>query len=496
MQNGKKLACLALAMATILPVTLTGCKSSAAKVTYGKDSTTTLVMYSWGGKSTGVDRVEKEVNDYLAKKNAGYQIDWHLLNSDDIATKESTMLATNQPLDIAFTPSWLTGGGCPTYAQKGYLKDLGSLLNTSDGKAIIKVIGKDFLNAASVNGKYYGLPCNKEQGHSFGLLLQTKEMNKLGIKASNIKSLDDIAKYFDKVKKDGLIPICAANADHPFKLLDWDVVNGDDTSIGALDPSAGEKSIVDPWIASKTVKFYKTMKTYHDKGYITSAEASAKDQESLMSSGKYFCGSWSLKPDKAANESETTKLGLTQIYITPLEKSNREGKGALLSIPTSSTHATQAFNFISRLYTDKTLLNLMDFGIAGTDYTLLKDGRIDTSKANSDFDQNHSWTIGNQYGTYVVSPSPTNLYKTYTDFNNKCKALKSLGFTYDMTKVKTQYSALTNVIQTYYKTLFYGTTSNVDATVTQFKNALKTAGEAKVLADMNSQYSKFLKTKK
>ena len=484
-----------MAMATVLPVSLSGFTGSAAKVVYGKDSSTTLVMYSWGNKSTGVDRVEKAVNDYLTKKGAGYQIDWHLLNSDEIATKESTMLATNQPLDIAFTPSWLNGGGCPAYAQKGYLKDLGSLLKTSDGQKIIKVIGKDFLNAASVNGKYYGLPCNKEQGHSFGLLLQTKEMKKVGINPSKIKSLEDLAKYFDKVKKDGFTPICAAGMDHPFKFLDWDVVNGDDSSVGAFDPTSGEKKVVDPWIAAKSVKFYKLMKTYHDKGYITSAEASATSQEQLMNSGKYFCGSWSLKPDKYTEESTSTKLDLTQIYITPLEKSNREGKGALLSIPTSSTHATQAFNFISRLYTDMTLLNMMDFGVAGQDYTLGKDGRI-TPSDKSDFDLGHSWTIGNQYGSYVNVPSPLNLYKTYTDFNNKCKALPSLGFTYDMAKVKTQYSAITNVVQTYYKTLFYGTTSNVDGSVAKFRTALRTAGEAKVLADMNSQYSKFLKTKK
>jgi putative aldouronate transport system substrate-binding protein len=374
------------------------------------------------------------------------------------------------------------------------LTDLGKLLKTSDGKAIIKVISKDFLNAASVNGKYYGVPCNKEQGHSFGLLLQTKEMNKLGIKASSIHTFADIAKYFDKVKKDGLTPICAANQDHPFKFLDWDVVNGDDDAVGALDPTAGEKKIVDPFTAAKSVTFYKLMKTYHDKGYITSAEAAADSQETLMASGKYFCGSWSLKPDKAAEESTSLKLGVTQIYITPLEKSNREGKGALLSIPKSSTHATQAFNFISRLYTDKTLLNMMDFGVAGQDYSLGKDGRI-TVSPSSDFDEGHSWTIGNQYGSYVNTPSATNLYTTYLKFNSSCKALRSLGFTYDSAKVKTQYSALTNVVNTYYKSLFYGTTNNVNTTVATFKGALKAAGEAKVLSDMNSQYTSFLKTK-
>jgi ABC-type glycerol-3-phosphate transport system substrate-binding protein len=92
MNHGKRLACLTLAMATVIPVSLSGFSCSAAKATPTKGaSEPTLVMYSWGNKSTGVDRVEKAVNEYLTKKKAGYQIDWHLLNSDDLATKESTM---------------------------------------------------------------------------------------------------------------------------------------------------------------------------------------------------------------------------------------------------------------------------------------------------------------------------------------------------------------------------------------------------------------------
>ena len=359
-------------------------------------------------------------------------------------------------------------------------------------KDVIDIIGKDFLDGTKVNGKYYGMPTNKEKAHNFGFLCQTDELKKLNIDPTTIKSLDDMEKYFDQVKADGLIPICAQGMDCPFKFLDWDAFDAD-LSPFAFDPN-DETKVVNPFTADKTVAFYKKMKTYHDKGYFSSDVLTSKGQEADMGTGKYFCGSWSLMPGKADTESTSLKLGLTQIDITPVEKTNRETLGALLAIPATSKHPDEAFKFISLLYTDKDLINLMTYGIEGTDYTKTSENVIKIN-ADTDFVSAGGWIMGNQFNNYLTEVQSPTLFEDIEKYNDSAKVLDDLGFVYDNSGCKTEYANCQGVVQKYYPQLFYGTCGDVDATVSKFDSELKQAGLEKLLSDVQSQYDKWKQSK-
>jgi len=335
------------------------------------------------------------------------------------------------------------------------------------------------------------MPTNKEKAHNFGFLCQTSELKKLNIDPTTIKTMDDLEKYFDKVKADGLIPVCAAQMDAPYKFLDWDAFDADNSPF-AFDPS-DETKVVNPFTADKTVAFYKKMKTWHDKGYFDPDVLTSKGEESDMGSGKYFCGSWSLMPGKAKTESASLKLDLTQIDITPVEKTNRETLGALLAIPSSSKHPDEAFKFISMLYTDKKLINLMTYGVEGKDYTTKSDDVITVSK-DTDFTSAGGWIMGNQFNNYLTDLQSPTLFKDIEAYNSGAKALDDLGFVYDSSKCKTEYGACQSVVTKYYPQLFFGT-CDVDATMVKFNSELKASGIDKLIADVQSQYDDWKKSK-
>jgi putative aldouronate transport system substrate-binding protein len=506
MHGGKKILSFSLALAAVVPLTLSSCAStqttSSQAASTGANSTAASSEASSAPKETvtlkimtgdktiqGLDRVQKAVNDYLTQKNTGLQISWETYSWDDLSKKTATMLQTGQEADIINTSSWIAPGYV-AHAQKDELTDLTKYVNDPQYKDVVDIIGKDFLDGTKVNGKYYGMPTNKEKAHNFGFLVQTDELKKLNIDPSSIKSMDDLAKYFDKVKADGLIPVCAAQMDSPYKFLDWDSFDAD-TSPFAFDPN-DETKVVNPFTADKTIAFYKEMKTWHDKGYFSPDVLTSKGQESDMGTGKYFCGSWSLMPGKALTESTSLKLGLTQIDITPVEKTNRETLGALLAIPASSTHKDEAFKFISMLYTDKDLINLMTYGVEGTDYTKKSDNVI-TVSPSTDFTSAGGWIMGNEFNNYLTALPPTTLFTDIEAYNKGAKALTDLGFVYDPSNCKTEYAACQKVVQDNYQQLFYGTTGNVDAAVAKMQSDFKAAGIDKLLADVQSQYDTWKK---
>jgi ABC-type sugar transport system, periplasmic component len=487
MHSGKRILCSALAVATAVPMMFAGSSVVASAAT---KPTVTLKVLTGDGTKAGLDRVEAAVNAYLKKKNTGLAIQWTTMDWNSLSTKTNTMLQTGQPVDVINTSSWIAPGYV-SHAQAGQLTDLTKYITSKTYASTLKIIGKDFLDGTKVNGKYYGMPTNKEKAHNFGFLCQTAELKKLGINTKNIKTLDDMAKYFPQVIKDGYIPLCSAQMDSVYKFLDWDAFDAD-ASPFAFDPN-NETTIVDPFTASKTIAFYNEMTTFHDKGYFSPDVLSSKGQEADMATGKYFCGSWSIMPGKAISESTSTKLNLTQIDITPIEKTNRETLGALLAVPKSSKHPDEAFKFISMLYTDKTLINLMTYGVEGTDYTKTASNIIKVNP-KTNFTSAGGWIMGNEFNNYLTTTQPKTLFTDIATYNGKAKVLKDLGFVFDNSKVKTQYAACQTVINKYYPELFYGT-CNVNSTVASMKSELKAAGETTLLNAVQSQYNAWLKKK-
>lgn len=492
MNNSKKVLCFVLAAASVVPMMFAGCKTDGTSSTPTSSRALepcTLTMWTGDKQIQGLDRVTAKVNEYLKTKLPGITIKWETMTWDDLGKKQTTALSTGQKIDIMNTSNWIGAQYVPN-CTKNYFADISSYVTDPANKDLVDIIGKDFLDGTKVNGKYYGLPTNKEKAHNFGFLAQKKECDKLGITADKIKTADDMYAYFDQVKADGYIPLCAATMDNPFKFLDYDPAIGDGTP-GAFDPADDCKEAVNQFTSDKAIAFYKQMKEFNTKGYFDKNASTAESQETEMGSGKYFCGTWSLKPYKNVEESGSLKLDLVQFDITPIEKTNRETTGALLAIPAASDNKEQAFAFMKLLYTDKTLINMMTYGIEGTDYTKLSDGTIEVA-ADTDFKSAGGWIMGNQFNNYLLKGQPSSTWQDYKSFNDKGKAIKSLGFIYDGKDTKTELAGCNKAVNDMYPQLFYGTSKDVDATVSQFKSKLEAAGVQKLLDDINKQYKKFL----
>ncbi len=507
----KKYLCLAMVVIFALAITLSGCGTAKVDVTTAQDGTTAavpettkatepagpatkLIWYCVGpGQEPDTDAVLAKINEYL-KDKLNVELSLTVLAYGDTYNKKvNTMLAAGDPIDICFTAGW--AADIKLNSANGYFTQLDDYL--AKDPTITNVVGKDFMNGIKIGGKTFAVPCNKELVHNWGFLLKKDLAEKYQVDVSKIKKMSDLEPYFDKIKagEPGVTPLLTVEQEAPFKLLDWDNFS-DDSIPGALYSDNRGTQVINQWIAPESIDYYKTMAEYAKKGYISADAATMTNFNDQLKTKKYFACVQQLKPGKNDEmKGSTGGIDWVQADITPVVMANRDASGgALLAIPTSSKNKDLAFQFISTLYTDKTLLNLLIYGIEGVHYQKVSDNVIKLLDSPKAYKAGNGWRFGDQFKDYLVDNEDPQKWDKFLEYNKKGLILKSLGFSFDRTPVDAQCAATKSVVEKYYKQLFAGA-SDVDGTVKKMTNELNAAKVNEVLAEMQKQYDAWLAAK-
>lgn len=507
----KKYLSLALVLIFAMAIVLSGCgaaktgQTAAATTAAAAQQETTkaaepsapptkLIWYLVGpGQEPDTDAVIAKVNEYL-KDKLNVEIELTVLAyGDTYNNKVNTMLAAGDPIDIAFTAGW--AADIKLNSSNGYFTQLDDYL--AKDPTITNIIGQDFMNGIKIGGKTFAVPTNKEKVHNWGFLLKKDLVDKYQVDLSSIKKMADLEPYYDKIKagEPGVIPLLTVEQEAPFKLLDWDNFS-DDSIPGALYPDNRGTQVINQWLAPESIDYYKTMAIYAKKGYISADAATMTNFNDQLKTGKYFACVQSLKPGKDAEmKASTGGIDWVQVDITPPVMSNRDASGgALLAIPTASKNKDLAFKFITMLYTDKTLVNMLVYGLENVHYKKVSDNMVTLLESPKAYKAGNGWRFGNQFNDYLMDNEDPEKWTKFTEYNGKGLALKSLGFSFDRSPVDAQCAAAKSVVEKYYKQLFAGA-ANVDATVKKMSDELNAAKVNDILAEMQKQYDAWLASK-
>ena len=243
------------------------------------------------------------------------------------------------------------------------------------------------------------------------------------------------------------------------------------------------------------------MHKFYEAGYIRKDAATITDYNADEKAGKVFAAVKSLKPGKDAEVSLATGFPWIQVDLTPVVMTNRETIGSLQTISRTSKNPQKALQFLELFNSDPYLNNLINWGIEGKHY--VKTDKKDATgaamiKAGPDkekYNVGTPWMFGNTFINFLdVSENPKKA-QLFLDYNKKALALKSLGFDFDISKVKNEVTAIINVWKEFIPGLETGSTdpaTEVPKAVAKFK----AAGIDKVRAEAQSQYDAWLATNK
>ena len=461
----------------------------------------TITWYQWcnAGDQPDKDAVMKAINDYL-KPLINAEIDLKIIQSGDYDNKMNPMLASGEKFDLLFSTSW--AANYRVNAASGYLLQLNDLM-PKYAPDVEKVLGRDFLYAAAIDGKLYAMATNKEKAHAWGPIMRKDLVDKYKIDMTNIKSYKDFEPVLKTIKdgEPGVWPLLVVMGEAPFKNLDWDFI-GDEKCPGALYPTndASNIKIINQYTAKESVEHYKLMRDYYTKGYINPDAPTQTNFADEYKSGKYFALDQSLKPNKYVEMSSSLGIEVVQAQFTPSVMTNRETTGAMLAIPAASQNPERTLMFVNLLYTDTTLINLIQFGIKDEHYVMVNDKQYKDGPKNltkpAGWRPGFTWEFGNQYIELISENDLLNVWDLYKEFNDSALPLNSLGFVYDGKAVQNEIAACMNIRDKYYLTLFTGAgTEPVDTIVANMEAEFKAAGVELVLADMQKQYDAFLAKK-
>lgn len=513
----KRLGSLVLVVLMLLTALLAGC--GASKETAGTDASkekapeaaaekkeeaaetklapVELNAYFLAPQVKDLPVVNEEVNKVLKEKiNATVKLNYFFW--DSYQDKQRLVIASGEAIDVMFAPSWW---GFSNYvAQKAFLP-LDELLD-KHGKDIVDNIHPAYLKAPRFDGVLYGIPTAKDMTGVGGVLVNKALAEKYNFDFSNIKTPRDFEPMFEviKEKEPGIVPFLSTKGDQMVYFMQNFFENLCSVEVPVvMKKSADEIKVLNVYEAPEFIDAVKMSREWYNKGYINKDSATIQDGMPIKKAQKAFMWAEQLKPGKA--EEMEAQLGYKLIQVNaysdvkPFANTN-DLTNSMLAIPRAAKNPERAMMFISMLFTDKKLKNLLSWGIEGKHYKKIGENQIDfadgVNAQNSGYTGMAQWSMGgNQFLDYLWANEPADKWEQFKKFNDSAVISKTVGWIFNQDSVKTEVATLTNVGKNLAEPLSRGVV-DYDAHYPKLKAALDKAGIDKVIAEAQKQAEEFI----
>ncbi|MEK0313290.1 ABC transporter substrate-binding protein [Cohnella sp. 56] len=468
-----------------------------------------LKVYTVGGfPQNDTKAVVEEINKYL-KGKINAEIDFQGLPWSSWSEKMALAYQSGEQVDLTFAPNW---GDFANNVAKGAFLPLDELL-AKYGKGITDSLDPRFLDGGRVNGKLYAIPTNKEIGESHTIMLRKDIVDKYGFDVSAIQTLEDLEPWLEiiKEKEPALAPIwLSGSGSDTLGYFDktkpsmaenfrYELVAGAPAGI-VLDTKT-DKMVISTMESDTAIYRIKLYNDWFKKGYINKDAATTKTSaEDALKAGKTWMKFGSDKPDSDKEDSSATGIQLVKLKGNEPEISTASVSNSMMAIGRTSVDPERTMMLLNLLHTDKTLVNLIDFGVEGRQYVKvagqdnfikLPDGVA--TRADTGWAPGIEWMFGNQTLTYLWEGESPDKWEKFKAYNESAHKVKSFGFSFNTDPVKTEVSVINNIITEYRPILETGSL-DADRVLTEYNAKLKANGIEKVRAEVQKQYDEW-KTK-
>ncbi|WP_276357242.1 ABC transporter substrate-binding protein [Cohnella caldifontis] len=485
----------------------------------GKDSSETPANPEASGSSGKVDKIVfslvsfNRIPDDMSKINdainqitipkIGVQVDYKLYSPADYQQKVNLALQSGEQMDVFTTLGQLTN-----YASKDQLYPLEELL-PKYGKEMTAILEKDFgpdlLKSTTLNGHIYGVPVNKGMAIIPNFVYNADMLKAVGYTPDDIKSAEDLPPIFDAIKKKfpDVVPFGPVNVNPSdtgllYLLKGTNKVDflSDTTGVGVVVGNEG-----------KVRNFYETdifkngvnmMRDWYNKGYLQKDAATTTIGFSdMIASGRgfsYIAEYGGLQAGKALSAQMGKPIEMKRIAPYYFET----GAVNLVSwMVASTTKAPEAsVKFLNLLYTDPNLINTILYGIEGEDYVKVDEHHVKLPDGKDASTVPYTamlstGMVGSESLQYQLEGVDWSDVELKLKENKETERSPYFGFIFDQSKVKSQMSAVTNVVNQYLPGLVCGSL-DPDATIPKFVQALNDAGAQTIIKAKQEQLDQWL----
>ncbi len=432
--------------------------------------------------------VENKINKYIAEHtDLNCTLKLNCFNWGTYNEHMEMMITQKEDFDICFTSNWTND--YYKWATKGAFWELDKALPLYAPKTQA-LLGEEYLKGAEVNGKLYAIPCNKQNGAQFGLIVREDLVKKYDMDLSGVKSFKDMEPFFEIIKeKESRMNVLVCN-EFAIELLPYEHIMDYDMS-GAVKWSTLDYKVINPFLTEEAIAYYHKMHEYCLKGIIN---------EDMLTGDWYSTPAYKyrnsfaieemLYPGRLQDLEEQYGYKYMGIPLTEVYMQREKPVGSMLAISKTSKYPERTLMLLEKVNTDSELNNLINFGIEGIHYEIVgKNENVNIMREKKDYDRynlNLGWALGNQFLNNVYENQDPDIWNKLEAFNKQSLKSKLLGFHFDTSRVSKEVAACCVVYHNYVPQLATGLI-DPDTNVPKMEKAFKAAGADKVIAEMQRQ---------
>lgn len=358
-----------------------------------------------------------------------------------------------------------------------------------------ELVGQRFLDACTKNGKLYAIPTYKPYALTPMVIYRQDIADELGIDMSTVKSVYDLTEVLKQVKANyetmtPIVPVQTGDSGIMRTIANVDYLTDDQFSPkGVL--IGDDMTVTDLYGTEEFANLCNLARGWYNDGLIMQDAATTTSAAAeLMASGNSFCyiASYSYPPEDTATSLEAQcggmDLGAVQIGDAYLATDSINAVSWMVSSTSKAPEA--ALKFLNLTYTDEEVLNILIYGIEGRDYVKLEDGSVAYPEGQDAATvpytaQLSCGTLGNFFKMYPTAGTSVESLEWELEQNQTAKTSPAMGFTFDSSVVKLEYTAVANVISQYLPGLCCGSVDPATA-LPEFIEKLDAAGYQEILA--------------
>lgn len=480
-------AAMTLSAAMLLAGGTTALAEETDSVLRDGEMTALKVVFPGGTSSpASLDAVEEQMNAIISEYMDAV-IDLDIMEWGVFSDQQNLMLSSGEDVALMFTYS-----SSRNFAASNQVKDITELCEVYANNAM-ENFGK-YVDACRINGKLYGMPTFHEYTKTAGLICRTDILEELGIDAAAVTTWDEIEQVLAQVKEahpemNILCPVETGSG-----ILDYynegkfDIL----TDGVGVRVSGDDVEVLNIFDTEEFMELAQLAYDWNQKGYFMSDATTVTDtRQDLLAAGNTFGYIGQIHPGTATQELKNAGVPVTTIEVGAKALTTGNVNFAQYMVPTACTAPEKAVKLLDIMLTNADMANLFMYGIEGSDY-VIKDaeqgiaGYPDGVDSSSVGWNNETWLAGNGALSYVWESDEADLWDRYTEFNDSAEVSPLYGFTFDTQDVKTEITAIANVI-TKYKSVICAGYSEPEEAVAQMVDELNAAGINHVIEAAQSQ---------
>lgn len=473
-------------------VLLTGCGVNGNEKDQGAaagEEYQVAMAYPVFGDVSDVASVESAMSE-LARQKIGVTVKLIPITGSNYSNQMNLMLAGSEKVDLVYTSVWM---GFETQASRGQLLPMDDLLSTHGAK-IVSEVPSYGLEAGQIEGQTYGVPSLKGWALTPSFVIETDLLNELKIDTSNIHTWADLSPVLQKLKeqKPEIIPMASYNTSEApgTGMMYFDPLG---LTAGVLPFEGKDYQLLQ---AAETELFNETvnlMHSWYQQGYFSKDIATTQETAAtLIKNGK--AASYIRNINDCYSESVPAGTELTCIPMEEPYMTRNSISSNMLSISRNSEQPEKAMEFMELLYTDAEMINLFVNGVEGVHYVKQGDQiALPEGKDSTGYTSNPS-LIGNNFLTYVWSGNDPNMWTTIQKTNDAAVKSRAMGFSFDISAVKNEITAVTNVDNQYSTGLMTGISD--PSLIPEYVSKLEAAGIKQIIQEKQKQMDEWLLTNK